>query len=75
MDLGAAGILQGPSAQALFQIILSLIEQMKEVVPGSDHTLLCEETQMISFTLCCLARTGPEYLGKNSIREELWKLG
>lgn len=33
--------------QILSQIILSLIEQVKEVVPGSDHPLLCEDTRMI----------------------------
>lgn len=50
MYLGAASILQAPSMQVWFQIILSLIEEVKEVVPGSDHVLLCEDTQMISFT-------------------------
>lgn len=50
MDLGAAGILQAPSTQVSFQIILSLIEQAKYVVPGSDQALLCKDTQMISFT-------------------------
>lgn len=49
-DLGAAGILQASSTQVSFQNILSVIEQVKEVVPRSDHSLLCEDNQMISFT-------------------------
>lgn len=37
------------SANKWFQILfqISLIEQVKEVVPGSDHPLLCEDTWMI----------------------------
>lgn len=49
-DLGGAGILQALSTQVSFEVILYLIEQVKGVVSGSDRSLLCEDTQMISFT-------------------------
>lgn len=74
-DLGAAGILQASSTQVSFQNILSVIEQVKEVVPRSDHSLLCEDTQMISFTQHRLAGTGPEHLVRKRMRAEFRKLG